>query len=142
MEIRAKEATVQVKLDGVPLDGSFLTITNFSLKSDIDKPKKMFIGDKRFRADLNVKGYEFSFKIQKRDHRWWTLWKKFEQAEFNGDTFPVVTIAVSYAYRNAGGLSKVVVLHGDLILSINDDIPGDGYQEVSIDGCCSYATGN
>jgi len=141
MELRAKEANLQFKLDGVPLGNSFLTVMNFSLKADVEKAKKRFIGEKRAAGDLDVKGYDFSFKIQKRAHDWWALWKKFEAAELNGDAFPVLTIAVSAIYRNSGSNIKTYVLHGDLVLSINDDIP-EGYQEVTVEGFCSYATGN
>lgn len=141
MELRAKEANIQLKLNGQALGGSFLTVTNFSAKSDAEKSKNRYIGNKRFSADLDVRGYDFSFKIRKRDHVWFELWKKFETAEFNGDAFPTVTITVSAVYRNSGGKIKTYVLHGDLVLTINDDIP-DGYQEVSVDGCCSFATGS
>lgn len=139
-EIRAKEATIQMKLDGQRLGGSMLTVKNFSLKSDADITKKRFIGDKRSRADLDVKGYDFSFKLEKRDHIWWTLWKKFELAELSGQPFPDFQISVTFAYRGGTGLTKTIVLHGDAVFKLSDDIP-EGYQEVSVDGSCSYASG-
>jgi hypothetical protein len=141
-EIRNKDATVQIKVDGQALGGTMLAIKGFNLKSDTEMMKKRFTGDKRFRGDLDVKGYDFTFKTEKRDHIWWSLWKKIEQAEFAGVDLPVITLAITYAYRDGTGLLKTVVLHGDLILKMSgDDIP-EGYQEVSWEGICSFASGN
>lgn len=141
-EIRAKEATVQITVDGQRLAGSMLTIKGLSIKPDANITKKQFTGDKRFKADIDVKGYDFSFKSEKRDHIWWSLWKKIEQAESNGIPLPVISMAITYAYRDGTGSLKTVVLHGDLVMKMSgDDIP-EGYQEVSWEGCCSYASGN
>lgn len=142
IEIRNKDATIQVKVDGQPLTGSFLSIKGFNLKPEAEIIKKRFTGEKRFRADLDVKGYDFNFKTEKRDHVWWTLWKKIEAAEQAGIQLPVITLAITYSYRDGTGQLKTVVLHGDLVMKMSgDDIP-EQYQETSWEGSCSYATGN
>lgn len=141
-EIRNKDATLQLTVDGQRLGGSMLTIKGFNLKPDVEMTKKQFTGDKRAKADLNIKGYGFSFKTEKRDHIWWTVWKKIEQAELAGIPFPVISLAVTYSYRDGSGLLKTNVLHGDLVMHLtSDDIP-EQYQETSWEGFCSYATGN
>jgi hypothetical protein len=139
-EIRAKEAIVQITMDGRRLGGSMLTIKNFSMKPDADITKKRFIGDKRFRADIDVKGYDFSFKTEKRDHVWWQIWKKFEQGDVNGSELPVISIAVSFGYRGGGGGQRTVTLHGDLVMKIDSDEIPEAYQEVSWSGSCSFAS--
>lgn len=142
IELRNKDATVQITVDGQRLGGSMLTIQGFNLKPEAEIMKKRFTGDKRFKADIDVKGYDFNFKTQKRDHVWWTLWKKIEQAEFAGTQLPVITLAITYSYRDGTGLVKTVVLHGDLVMKISgDDLP-EQYQETSWDGSCSFASGN
>lgn len=141
-EIRNKEATIQVTLDGQRLGGSFSTVKGFNLKPDVELAKKRFTGMKRAAGDLDIKGYGFSFKTEKRDHLWWTLWKKIEQAETNGLPFPVISLAITYSYRDGSGNLKTVVLHGDLVIMLSsDDIP-EGYQENSWEGFCSFASGN
>ncbi len=140
-EIRNKEASVQIKIDGQTLGGSMLTIKGFNLKPDVEMAKKRFTGEKRFRPDLDIKGYDFNFKTEKRDHVWWVLWKKIEQAELNGQPFPVINLSITYAYRDGSGALKTVTLHGDLVMKMaGDDLP-DGYQETSWEGACSYASG-
>lgn len=142
IELRNKDATVQLTVDGTRLGGSMLAIKGFNIKPESEITKKRFTGDKRFRADLDVKGYDFSFKTEKRDHIWWALWKQIEQAEISGQQLPVISIAVTYSYRDSSGLLKTIVLHGDLVMKISgDDIP-DAYQETSWEGSCSYASGN
>lgn len=142
IEIRNKDATIQITVDGTRLGGSMLAIKGFNLKPDAEISKKRFTGDKRFKADLDVKGYDFNFKTEKRDHIWWSLWKKFEQAESAGTQLPVVSLAITYSYRDGTGQLKTVVLHGDLVLKMSgDDIP-EQYQETSWEGCCSFASGN
>jgi hypothetical protein len=142
IEIRNKDATIAITVDGQRLGGSMLTVKGFNLKPDAEIAKKRFTGDKRFRPDLDVKGYDFTFKTEKRDHVWWLLWKKIEAAEQAGTQLPVISLAITYSYRDGTGLLKTVVLHGDLVMKISgDDIP-DQYQETSWDGACSYASGN
>ena len=142
LEIRNKDANIQLTVDGQRLGGSFLTIKGFDLTPDVEMPKKAFTGDKRKAPDLNIMGYGFKFKTEKRDHVWWTLWKKIEQAEIAGQPFPVISIAVTYSYRDGSGLLKTVVLHGNLLMHISGDSIPEQYQETSWDGYCSYATGN
>ena len=141
-ELRNKDATIQVKVDGTPLTSSFLTISSFNLKPEAEILKKRFTGEKVSRADLDVKGYDFTFKTQKRAHDWWVLWQKIVSAERAGQPLPTITLTITYSYRDGSGLLKTVVLHGDLVMKITgDDIP-DGYQETSWEGYCSFATGN
>ena len=140
-EIRNKDATVQITMDGQRLGGSFLAIKGLNLKPDVEMAKKRFTGEKRFRPDLDIKGYDFNFKTEKRDHVWFIVWKKIEQAEFNGLVFPVISLAITYAYRDGTGLLKTVVLHGDLVMKMaGDDLP-EGYQETSWEGACAYVSG-
>ncbi len=141
-ELRAKEATAQVTVDGVRQGGSFLTIHDINVKPDVDIAKKRFTGMKRAQGDLDVKGFGFTFKTEKRDHRWWEVWKKFEAAEENGDPFPVVTLAITHSYRDGSGQLRTVTLHGDLVMyPDSDDIPQDNYLKTSWTGFASYAAG-
>lgn len=141
-EIRAKEARAQLTVDNRPLSGSFATIHDISVKPDADIAKKRFTGEKRFRGDLDVKGWDFSFKTEKRDHLWMELWDLIQDAEINGQPLPDITLEISYAYRDGSSILRTISLHGDLVMKLDDDsIPKDGYQMNSWSGVCSYNTG-
>lgn len=141
MEIRAKEATVQITVDGQRLGGSMLTISDLNIKPDAEITKKRHTGDKRAHGDLDVKGYDGSFKTEKTDHTWLTLWKLFESADRNGVAFPVVSIAITYAYRNNGRQLRTITLHDGLILKLDEDAtPAEGYLTNSWSFFCSQLT--
>ena len=136
-QIRSKEAQVQIKKDGRRLGTTMRLITDFKVDTDAEKKKTRFVGDKRSTPDLDVKGYDFSFKTQKRDHVWFELWNEIQQADENGNEFPDITMSVTYSYR--GGASETVVLHGQLILMMDSaEIPADDYLPVSWSGCCQF----
>lgn len=140
-EIRAKEANAQLTVDGRRLGGSFSTIKDLSVKPDKEIAKKRFPGMKRSVADLDLKGYDFSFKTEKRDHSWRTVWGLFEQADKNGTVFPVVTLALTYAYRDGSADVRTNTLHGDLILALDDtNLPESGYLMDSWTGFSSFFT--
>lgn len=142
-EIRAKEARVQLTVDGVPLNGSFTTIHDLSVKPDADISKKRWTGEKRFRGDMDIKGWDFSFKTEKTDHLWQDLWDQIQDAELNAQPMPDITIDISYQYRDGSQVLKTVTLHGDLVLKMDENsIPNDGYQSNSWSGICSYNTGS
>lgn len=140
-EIRAKEANIQITVAGQRLGGSFATIKDLSIKPDVTLDKKRFPGMKRAVGDLDIKGFDFSFKTEKRDHTWKTLWRMVEQADKNGQPFPVITLAVTYSYRDGSNDVRTNTLHGDLVLKLDDDnIPESGYQMDSWTGFSSFWT--
>lgn len=140
-EIRAKEANVQLTVAGVRLGGSFLTIKDMSIKPDATLDKKRFPGMKRAVGDYDVKGYDITFKTEKRDHQWKTLWRLFELADKNGTPPPVVTMAVTYSYRDGSQLVVTNTLHGDLVLVPDDfPVPETGYLVDSWKGFASFFT--
>lgn len=140
-EIRAKEATIQLTVNGQRLGGSFATIHDLSIKPDKKIDKKRFPGQKRAAGDVDYIGVDFSFKSEKRDHQWKTVDKLFQDADKNGTPFPEVSIAVTYAYRDGTGNVRTGTLHGDLILVLDDtNVPKDGYLGDSWSGFCSFFT--
>lgn len=141
--IRFSEATFQVTVDTARVEGSFGTAHDITIKPDAEITKLRDAGEKRFHADLDVKGYDFSFKVRKTDHVWWTTWQKFETAERQGKELPVVSIAITGRYRGASNQLRTITLHGGLVFKIDEDSVGsDGsYQEVSISGSCAEASG-
>jgi hypothetical protein len=140
-EIRAKEARAQLTVDGVRLGGSFSTIHDISVKPDANISKKRFTGEQRARADLDVLGWDISFKTEKRDHLWSALWDKIQEAEINSRPLPDIVLTLTYGYRDGSGLLRSVALSGDFVLKMDEDsIPKDGYQMNSWTGFCSYNT--
>lgn len=140
-EIRAKEAKVQLAVDGVRLGGSFATIYDISVKPDATIAKKRFTGEARARGDLDVVGYDISFKTEKRDHIWWDLWNLIQDAERNRRPLPDIVLTVSYGYRDGSGIIKNVGLSGDMVLKMDEDsIPQNGYQMNQWTGFCSDST--
>lgn len=140
-QIRAKEARVQIRVDGQPIGGSFTTIYDVSVKPDVEMSKKKFTGEKRFRGDLDIKGYDFSWKTEKMDHLWMQLWDLIQTREINAQPLPEIEIDLSYQYRDGSATLKTVTLHGDLVMKMDEDsIPKDGYQLNSWSGCCGYTT--
>lgn len=140
-EIRAKEARAQLSVDGQPIGGSFTTIHDIVIKPDAELAKKRFTGEARFRGDMDIKGWDFSFKTEKTDHIWQDLWDRIQDAEINKSPFPEITLDISYAYRDGSRILKTVSLHGDLVMKMDENsIPKDGYQMTSWSGVCSYNT--
>jgi len=140
-EIRAKEARAQLSVDGVRLGGSFSTIHDISVKPDATIAKKRFTGEKRARGDIDVVGWDISFKTEKRDHLWSQLWDAIQEAEINSRPLPEIVLTLTYGYRDGSGLLRSVSLSGDFVLKMDEDsIPKDGYQMNSWTGFCSYNT--
>lgn len=140
-EIRAKEGNAQITVDGQRFGGSFQTIYDLSIKPDKTIDKKRFPGMKRAVGDLDIKGFDISFKTQKRDHSWRTLQLKMEQADKNGTPFPVVSIAITYAYRDGSADVRTITVHGDLVLVQDDNtLPESGYLVDNWVGFASYVT--
>ena len=140
-EIRAKEARAVLTVDGVRLGGSFSTIHDVSVKPDAQISKKRFTGEKRARGDLDVIGWDISFKTEKRDHVWSLLWDLIQDAEINSRPLPDITLTLTYGYRDGSGLLTSVSLSGDFVLKMDEDsIPRDGYQMNSWTGFCSWNT--
>lgn len=138
-EIRAKEARAQITVGSTRLGGSFSTIHDISVKPDAAISKKRFTGEKRARGDLDIVGWDVSFRTEKRDHLWSTLWDLIQEAEINGDPLPEITMTITYAYRDGSRLLRTVSLHGDFVLKMDEDsIPKDGYQMNSWTGFCSF----
>ncbi len=140
-EIRAKEARAQLTVDGVRLGGSFATIHDISVKPDAQIQKKRFTGEARARGDIDVQGWDISFKTEKKDHLWAELWDLIQDAELNQRPLPDIVLTLSYSYRDGSGLVRNTALSGDLVLKMDEDsIPKDGYQMNSWTGFCSYNT--
>lgn len=139
-EIRAKEARAQLRVNGQRLGGSFSTIHDISVKPDAEIMKKRFTGQKRAEGDIDVKGWDVSFKTEKRDHTWALLWAMIEQAELNGDPLPEISLTLTYSYRDGSKLLRTETL-GKLVIKMDENsIPKDGYQGNSWTGFCSYNT--
>lgn len=137
-EIRAKEARAQLSLGGTRLGGSFSTIHDISVKPDAEILKKRFTGQKRAEGDIDIKGWDVSFKTEKRDHLWNQLWATIEKAELNGDPLPDITLTLTYTYRDGSKVLRTETL-GRLVLKMDENsIPKDGYQMNSWTGFCSY----
>lgn len=140
-EIRAKEANIQITVAGQRLGGSWSTIKDLSIKPDVDISKKRFPGEKVAKGDLDVKGADFSFKSEKRDHTWKAVWNQIVKADKDGLPFPVISLAVSYAYRDGTANVRTNTLHGDLVMKLDDSgVPENGYLVDSWTGFCSYWT--
>lgn len=137
-EIRAKEARAQLSVNGTRLGGSFSTIHDISVKPDAEISKKRFTGQKRAEGDIDIKGWDVSFKTEKRDHTWSALWALIEKAELNGDPMPEITLTLTYSYRDGSRLLRTESL-SNLVLKMDENsIPKDGYQTNSWTGFCSY----
>lgn len=140
-EIRAKEARVRITVDGVALGGSFATVHDISVKPDATIHKKRFTGDARAKGDIDVNGWDVSFKTEKRDHLWMKLWGLIEQAELTGQPLPDISMDVTHKYRDGSGILVTDTLSGDFVLKMDENsIPKDNYHLVSWSGFCSYNT--
>lgn len=137
--IRTKEATVQITLDGVRLRGSMLTAHDVSIKQKAEMPTTRFPGEDREKADLDVQGYEVSFKTHKDDHVWSQVRQALEAGAGIGGVMPEIAITFTFSYR--GGAVRTVQLHGDGVIKPSEgSIPQSGYLLDSWDGFFSYMT--
>jgi len=140
-EIRAKEARPQLTVDGQPIGGSFMTIHDLVIKPEVDMTQKRFTGEKRFRGDLDIKGWSFSFKTEKTDHVWAELWDLIQDAELNNRPLPEITLDITYTYRDGSNVLRTVSLHGDLVMKMDENsIANNAYQTNSWSGICAYNT--
>jgi hypothetical protein len=140
-EIRAKEANIQMTVNGQRMGGSFATVKDLDIKLDVEIAKKRFPGEKFAKGDMDHKGVDFSFKTELRDHQWKGVVDLFVAADETGQPFPVVSLAVTYAYRDGSAALFTNTLHGDLVLKLDSaNVPESGYQMDSWTGFCSYWT--
>lgn len=139
-QIRFKESTVQLTKSGIRQVGSLLKILEFKVDTDAEIQKTRFVGEKRTTPDLDVMGYNFSFKNQVRDRRWFTLWNEIQIAEENGVDLPELSIAVTDAYRDGSNLT--LVLHGEMVLKMDsNEVPSGDYRTTSWSGYCQFCNG-
>lgn len=140
-QIRAKEARADLYINGVKVQGSFTTIHDISIKPDVTISKQRFTGQARAAGDIDVVGYDVSFKTEKQDTQWSDLWNSIQSAEENGLDMPDVSIVMTYAYRGLGAVVSTITLHGNMVLKMDEDsVPQSGYQANSWTGFCSWAT--
>jgi hypothetical protein len=104
-------------VNGRRLGGSFTKVTELDITPAAEIVRTQFAGEPRESGDLDMRGYEYSFKTHVERHDWFDLWKQIEQAEENGEELPAVSLAVTYRYR--GAPLKTVTLHGDCILKLD-----------------------
>lgn len=141
-EIRSKECRVQLTVDGIRLGGSFNTIHDISVKPDATIAKKRFTGEKRARGDIDILGWDITFRTEKRDHLWFQLWELIQDAELNGRPAPDISMTLSYRYRDGSNLVKTSTLSEITLKMDEDSVPKDGYQMNSWTGFCSHNTGS
>jgi hypothetical protein len=128
--LRAKEARMQLVVDGERQQGSFLKISNFTLNPRQEKIHTRFTGDKRERNDLRVDGWDFSFQIQEVDSDWYIVWKLFEDAEKNGSPYPVVTAIVTKNFRTKPSFR--IKMFGEVLIT-PDGNPHNEHDHTSVD---------
>lgn len=122
---RAKEATIQVTVDGVRQRWSRM-IKNFKIKPDAERPRTRHVGQARAQGDIDIKGYELTFSCNRSDSGWWDLINAVQTADRNGAALPQITVAITYKYR--GGASHTTTLSGCVDLFPDDlDTPESGY---------------
>lgn len=139
MEIRAKEASLQVVVNGNLQGGSFLKITNFDVSETSDIASTQFVGEPREDNDLDIKGHEFSFETHEERRDWFDLKNQINQAEHDGDALPDIQLIVTKKYR--GNQSPLVVtMYGSLVLKFDGNSnSGADYTTVRWTGRCKYA---
>lgn len=130
--IRTKEATIQVTIDGVRQPWS-RDIKDLSIKPDVERMRTRHVGQARAAGDIDIKGYEVTFKCNRSNHGWMDVIERVQRADRNGDVLPVISIAITYAYRD--GQTRTVTLSGGRDLFPDDlGIPESGYLEDSWSG--------
>lgn len=140
-EIRAKEARIQLTVDGIRLGGSWSTIHDFVAKPDATITKKRFTGEARSRGDIEVNGWDLTWKTEKRDHLWSRVWKLIQDAEQNSRPLPDIVMTVSYRYRDGSGIVNTTSFQGDMVMKMDENsIPVNGYQGNSWSAFCGFDT--
>lgn len=131
-DIREKEVLIQVTQDSRRRS---LRATDLAIKPKVERPTSRAAGEKRDQGDIDVSGFDVTFKTSIPDHVWYEIMKETEEAERLGTTMPEVSIAVTFAYR-AGIGSRTVTLAGNGATLFPDDItvPGKGYVMASWTG--------
>jgi hypothetical protein len=117
--VRFKESGVQIYLDGKKLDGDFENITSFTITPRAEFVHVQYAGDERERADIEIKGYDFTFELNESSTLWLATWKKYEDADRVGRVFPNGKVIATPKYRETGQ-PIAAVLFGDLLLKLDN----------------------
>ena len=140
LPIRFKEVFVQVTVNGRRQGGTFQNIRQVTITPQAEIKKTKYAGEQRARPDLEIDGYDFTFQANESDLQWLQVWKLFEDAEANGEPFPVVSLAVTNVYR--GEPRRTVVLYGNLIMKLDERSASDGdYAQQTWSGACQFLQG-
>lgn len=92
------------------LGGSFAKVRNMTITPRIEQSEEGFIGDDTDELDQQLNGYDFSFTVDETDSIALDFLSLIAFKENNKLPRPVITVSVSYIYRDLFVLPRTEVL--------------------------------
>lgn len=109
--VRGSEVSIRFSVEGEPLRGSFLNVSEFSVTERADLNEISYLGEKSDDIDYQHHGFDFSFKVDVADSDVMTFMDSIISAEKNAEAHPEIVMTVLYQFRNAE-TPKVEAYHG------------------------------
>ena len=92
------------------LEGSFTKVRDFSLTPRIDQTEEAYLGEDFDDLDQQLHGYDFSFTVDELDTQALDFLSLIAFKETNKLPPPVITVSVSYVYRDPNVLPRTEIL--------------------------------
>ncbi len=105
----ADEFVIPFGLEGL-LTGSFTKIRDFTITPRIDQTEEPYIGETFDDLDQQLHGYDFGFTIDELDTQAVDLLSLLAFKEGSNLPPPVITVSVSYIYREPNILPRTEIL--------------------------------
>lgn len=107
--IRGSEVDITMKLDGIPLKGSFRKIEDFEATPRMDLIETDFAGERATDLDTHMHGWDVSFSVREEDHRVIDMLTDLITRDEAAKRPPVVTLTVLYTFREPGAEPRTEV---------------------------------
>jgi hypothetical protein len=124
---RGQEVEILFTVEGQEQKGSWLKITDWSLKPRTDIVEDEFLGESETDLDIQHHGYDYSFSIQNQDSAALEYMALIVDRELKRLRHPVVTMTVLHLYREVGAKDRIQVFQTNVMKV--DEIAVGGRKE-------------
>jgi len=124
---RGQETQVLFNIDGTPKKGSWLKVTDWSLKPRTEILEDDFVGETESDLDIMHHGHDWSFSIQNEDVEAIDYMTDVIFREQQRKAHPKITMTVLLNYRKPGATNAALVCH-QVFLKV-DELGAPGRKE-------------
>lgn len=121
---RGQEVQILFTVDGQEQKGSWLKVTDWSLKPRTDIVEDDFLGETESDLDIQHHGFDYSFSIQNQDSKALEYIDLYVDREQKRLRHPVITMTVMHLYREVGATDRVQVFQTNVMKVDEIGVPG------------------